>query len=133
MGLVTRGCLKRQLSLTGSGRAWIIFAALAPYLVLLAERRERVADRHFARLVALEIHPLKNVAAGQAGSLADKIEKLFASGTAPRLALWLRATAATCLASLCRVIGVEGLEFAIDRGEPVIKLAPLARNFLALA
>src|SRR4051794_9343623 len=65
--LITLSRVKRQLRLTR-----IIFAALAPDLVAFAQRGEDVADRHFARLVALETRPLQNVAAGQAISGANK-------------------------------------------------------------
>src|SRR3954453_9528676 len=113
MDLTAVSSVKRQLRLTSIGGARIIFAALAPDLVALGECGERVADRHLARLVAFEIHSLQNLAAGQAISAANKIEKSLAARTARCLALRLHAAATTRFAGLRRLVCIEGLEFAV--------------------
>src|SRR5689334_14530964 len=70
---ISFSCVAPELSLTLTLRARIIFAALAPDLVALAECGERITDRHLALLVALQAHPFQDFASGQPVALLDQL------------------------------------------------------------
>src|SRR6185436_6463036 len=102
---------------------------IAPDLIALGKRRERIRYRHLARFVPLQPHFFKDFAAGKALSLADDIHKFFAPRTAANLPSPGRSASGRLpFATLRCLVGTDGLEFAIDLRQPLIQLSLLGDN-----
>src|SRR5205085_2195541 len=103
-------------TLVGVGRrsACDIFPVPPRNLLALGKCREGVADRHLARLVALEPHFFEDLAAGKSLAGGDDFEQLFTprAATARRSA---RAGLPPSLSGLGRFVRIDGFEFSVDR------------------
>src|SRR4051794_32207764 len=108
MDLIAFRSAKRQLGLALIRHGRIILSTLAPNLVALAECGERVADRHLARLVALQAHPFQDIAARQSVALPDQLEQPFPSAAAARLPLTAGWFLSCVLARLRRFVSLDG-------------------------
>src|SRR5436190_7682824 len=112
---------------TGGMSGGDILPVLPSNLLRFRERREGIADRHLAGLVALQPHFFENLAAGDTLAARDEFEQLVALGIGPAT-----SATATAFASLLTFEHVELRQHDIEFVDLGLDSLLLGFEFLAL-
>src|SRR4051812_21866704 len=102
------------------------------YLTALGQSGQGIRHRHLAALVALEAHPLQELAARQTIALPDQLEQCCPPAAAARSLLPAARCLSRCFAGLRRLIGIGSGKLTVYRVEPALQLSLLIENLLAL-